>query len=508
MFVRLNKGFRLASTGVAGVATAALCANAARAAPAPAKAGTTTPIAAAAAPIVPVGQVSGSLALQNDFDVVVVGGGIVGLATAREVLKRFPHKTVAVLEKEKEVGPHQSSHNSGVIHAGIYYEPGSVMAATCVRGAALMYEFCASHGVPYDRCGKLIVASTAAEDKVVQELYRRASLNGVQGLRVLNPDEIRAMEPNVVGTSALWSPNTGIADYGVACKALAQEIVNTKHADVKLQFQVEAADVLADGRVRVTGREPGQPGPTKTVTARNVITCGGFYSDRLSALFGGARDPRIVTFRGTYWQMKPQYRNIVSTNIYPVPSGGGIPVGVHFTPTVNERRGHQVIVGPGACVAFSREGYKMSNISLCDLWDYALNGGLWKFALSNPRLSLGELWKDVNKTAFMKEARKLCPSVTDDMVEESFTGVMAQVFEADGKAAKDFVFERRVLGGTTLNVRNAPSPAATSSLAIAEHVVNIAQEDFGWTDAAGTSIAAAAAPSSPAATAAAAAAKK
>lgn len=184
--------------------------------------------------------------------------------------------------------------------------------------------------------------------------------------------------------------------------------------------------------------------------------------------------------------MKPQWKDIVRTNVYPVPSGGGIPVGVHFTPTVNERRGHQMIVGPGACIAFSREGYKMTDVSIADLWDYATNGGLWRFALANPRLSLGELWKDFNKHAFMKEARKLVPSVTDDMVEESFTGVMAQVFGPDGKAAKDFIFERGAMGGTTLNVRNAPSPAATSSLAIAEHVVNIAEEDFGWKQGKGT----------------------
>ncbi len=203
------------------------------------------------------------LALETDFDVVVVGAGIVGLATAREIHKRYPKLTIAVLEKEREVAPHQTGHNSGVIHAGIYYTPGSVMAKTCVKGAAMMYEYCEANKLPYDRSGKLIVASNEQEHKVVEELCARGTQNGVQGLRVISSEEVKKMEPNVAAYSALWSPNTGIADYGAVSRHIAQEIVNTGKADVKLSFEVEEFKKLEDGRIMIKGVEPGQKGPSK-----------------------------------------------------------------------------------------------------------------------------------------------------------------------------------------------------------------------------------------------------
>jgi L-2-hydroxyglutarate oxidase LhgO len=324
-------------------------------------------------------KVLSPLAMETDFDIVIVGGGIIGLATARELLARYPGLTVAVLEKEREVAPHQTGHNSGVIHAGMYYEPGSVMAKTCVRGAALMYKYCEDKKLPHERVGKLIVASNAEEHAKVQLLYERGTANGVQGLEVLDGEQVRAMEPNVAAYSALWSPNTGITDYGLVSRSLACDVLETGRADVKLSFQVESfervevveataatsggADATAASAVVVVrGVEPGQPGPSKAVTAKHVITCAGFHSDRVARLAGGGPDPKVVTFRGSYYQMKPQWKDVVRTNVYPVPSGGGIPVGVHFTPTVNERRGHQMIIGPGACIAFSREGYKMGQV--------------------------------------------------------------------------------------------------------------------------------------------------
>jgi len=398
-----------------------------------------------------------------------------------ELIKRYPSLTVAVLEKEREVAPHQTGHNSGVIHAGMYYVPGSVMADTCVRGNALMYEYCASKGLPADRVGKLIVASNAAEHGQVELLFDRGTKNGVKGLQVLTGAQVKAMEPAVVAYSALWSPNTGITDYSLVTRSLAEDITSSGRGDVKLSFEVTGFTRTPEGRVAIAGVEPGQVGPVKVLTAAHVITCAGLYSDKVAALAGGSATPKITAFRGTYYQMKPQYKDIVKTNVYPVPSGGGIPVGVHFTPTVNERRGHQMIVGPGACIAFSREGYKMSNIRLSDVWDFVSNGAFWRFAIKNPSLSAGELWKDLNKAAFMRDAQKLVPSCTVDMVEESFTGVMAQVFENDGTAAKDYVFERKLLGGSMLAVRNAPSPACTASLAIAERVADIAEADFGLT---------------------------
>jgi L-2-hydroxyglutarate oxidase LhgO len=421
------------------------------------------------------------LAMQAEFDVAVVGGGIIGLATAREIQKRFPGKTVCVIEKEREVAPHQSSHNSGVIHAGMYYEPGTDMAKTCVRGAKLMYDYLESRKLPYERVGKLIVAVNEKEDEQVRLLFDRGTKNGVLGLQVLNSDEIKQKEPAVSKAySALWSPNTGIADYGVVSRSLAGEIIASGKGDVKLEFEVQKIDKTSDGRVVITGVEPGQKGPSKRVIAKNVIACAGFHSDRVAGFAGGASDPKVVTFRGTYYQMKAPYKDIVKTNVYPVPSGGGIPVGVHFTPTVNERRGHQMIIGPGACLTFKREGYSFFDISLSDLWGSLTNGGLVRFAVQNPSLSLGEVYKDLNRAAFLKEAQKLVPSLRDDMVEESFAGVMAQVFLPDGSAAKDYIFERKLLDGKVLSLRNAPSPAATASLAIAEKLVTLAEDDFAW----------------------------
>lgn len=304
------------------------------------------------------------LATETDFDVIIVGGGIIGLATAREVMARYPKMRIAVIEKEREVAAHQTGHNSGVIHAGMYYAPGTAMAKTCVRGSDLMYKYCAAKKLPHDRVGKLIVASNEKEHAQVTLLYERGTANGVKGLQVLTGKEVAAMEPAVSAAySALWSPNTGIVDYSLVSKSLASELLESGKADIKLSFQVEKFELnKATGRVVIHGVEPGQKGPIKTLTAKHVITCAGFYSDKIAMMAGGKPDPKIVTFRGTYYQMKPAFKDILKTNVYPVPSGGGIPVGVHFTPTVNERRGHQMIVGPGACISFSREGYKMSDV--------------------------------------------------------------------------------------------------------------------------------------------------
>ena len=305
------------------------------------------------------------------FTLVQIGGGIIGLTTAREILRRYPKLTVAIVEKEREVAAHQTGHNSGVIHAGMYYVPGSVMAKTCVRGAQLMYDYAAAHNIPVSRCGKLIVASNEAENAQVVKLYNQGTANGVQGLRVLNSAEVRAMEPNVSAYSALWSPNTGIIDYSTVSRHLAEEILESGRADIKLSFQADDFRVTSDPRtgaklVQVTGVEPGQPGPTKTVKAKNVITCAGFYADRVAAKAGGEKDPKVVTFRGTYYQMKPGLKDIVRCNVYPVPSGGGIPVGVHFTPTVNERRGHQMIIGPGECACALKRHVINVSIPKCD----------------------------------------------------------------------------------------------------------------------------------------------
>eukprot|EP00049_Salpingoeca_infusionum_P013898 m.259050 g.259050 ORF g.259050 m.259050 type:complete len:510 (-) comp15549_c1_seq17:10598-12127(-) len=417
------------------------------------------------------------------YDVVVVGGGIVGLATAREVLLRYPDKSVCVVEKERVVAAHQTGHNSGVIHAGMYYQPGSTMAKCCVEGAAKMYEYCEKHNLPHKRCGKMIVASTAEEHETVLTLYKRGVENGVKDLRVLDSKEIEELEPNVRGFSALYSPNTGIADYAAVARQMAVDVETSGRGQVKCNFEVKAIEEVSEednAVVVVKGTEPGQNGPTKQVFARQVITCAGLQADRVAQLADGKANPKIVPFRGRYLQMKPEYRDICSMNIYPVPSGGGIPVGIHFTPTVNQDRGHGTIIGPGASLAFAREGYTFTAISWRDLGSMATHLGLIKFVAFNFMFSLGEMWRDLNQDAFLRDAQKLVPSVTMDMVEPCFAGVMGQIFDESGAAANDYVFESKCLNGKVLHVRSAPSPACTSSLAIAEHVVNVASNDFGW----------------------------
>lgn len=289
-----------------------------------------------------------------------------------------------------------------------------------------MYEYCEEKKLPYSRCGKLIVAPEEKDHPTVEKLFATATANGVQGLEIVYADRIKEMEPNVRGYSALYSPNTGIVDFAVVARSFAEDVIETGRGTVKLRFEVRDFTPV-EGGIVVRGCEPGQKGPIKEVRAKHVITCAGLQADRLAGKAGGSKHPKVVPFRGTYYQMKPEYRDIVKMNIYPVPSGGGIPVGVHFTPTVNERRGHGVIIGPGACIAFDREGYKFSDFSLRDLWDIASHVGMWKFVFSNFSLSVGEMYRDLNKRAFIREAQRLIPSVTDEMTEMSFAGVMVQV---------------------------------------------------------------------------------
>ncbi|KAG0169259.1 hypothetical protein DFQ28_002414 [Apophysomyces sp. BC1034] len=427
------------------------------------------------------GNEQAAVAGEEHFDVVIVGGGIVGLATARELLNRYQGMTVAVLEKEPEVATHQTGHNSGVIHAGLYYAPGSRMAQTCVHGADLMYQYCEEHGLPVERCGKFIVATNKAEHAQVERLYKTGLANGAKDLEIIYHDQISQMEPNVEAYSALNSPNTGIVNFWLVSKSLAEDIRKTGRGDIKLSFEARKFAKTPEGRIKISGTESTLNGPLLKVVAKNVITCGGFYSDRLSGLTGGnPNTSRVVTFRGTYYQMKPQYKNIVSRNIYPVPNSGGIPVGVHFTPTVDVRRGHQLIVGPGACLAFSREGYRFFDFNFRDMFDTVINPEFFQFLMKNFSLSINELYHDLSKRAFLKSGQKLIPSLTAEMVEPSFSGVMSQVFENGGAAASDLIVERNVMGGSILNLRNAPSPAATGSLAIGEMLVDIAEKDFGW----------------------------
>jgi L-2-hydroxyglutarate oxidase LhgO len=383
-------------------------------------------------------------------DVAIVGGGIVGLATARELLRRRPGLRLVVLEKEPAIGQHQTGHNSGVIHAGIYYAPGSMKAKACVAGAAELVRYCDAKGIPYRRCGKLIVATDASELPRLADLERRGAANGVPGLRMIEADELRELEPHVRGVRALWSPNTGIIDYGLVANAYAEDVAEFG-GEVRTSHEVIAIE-RRNGRARLTTRGA-------EIDAALVVTCAGVYSDRVAALTGAPPEPRIVPFRGDYYILKPERRDLVRSNIYPVPDPRFPFLGVHFTPRMNG----DIWLGPNAVLAFSREGYRFRDVRPRDLADIAGYGGFRAFARTHWRTGVDELARDLSKRRFLASLQKYVPELTLDDLLPGPAGVRAQALSADGKLVDDFVIDR---SDGVLHVRNAPSPAATSSLRI------------------------------------------
>lgn len=445
---------------------------------------------------------------KSHADVAVIGGGILGTAVARELLRRYPAKRVLLLEKEADVGCHQTSHNSGVIHAGIYYEPGSHMAQLCVDGARKMYDYCHVNSIPCERVGKLIVASCEQQRSVVEELFRRGNANGVEGLKLLSsPQEICNIEPLVRGVAALWSPNTGIADFAAVTRHMhrsMQALFCDRFSSV-FHSEVHSVRVMDSGdreRVLIATKEPGQRGPLVTYTADHVIACGGLHNNRLAALSGdvvcreGPHVDRCLSFRGRYYQLKSTSEINIKTNVYPCPTGGGIPVGIHFTPTVDEVRGRAIIVGPGSAICSAPEGYSAATWDLQYLMDVLQSSAVWKFLLKNAQLGIDQLYADQSKARFLAEAQKLIPSVTVDDITDSFVGVMVAGVDRSGNwvsdLSADFMRPKSLKPNNTstataspsrplfMNIRNAPSPCATASLSVAEAVVSSAAKVFEW----------------------------
>ncbi|KAI5054958.1 hypothetical protein GOP47_0030103 [Adiantum capillus-veneris] len=402
-------------------------------------------------------------------DVAIIGGGIVGLATAREIVNRFPKASVVVLEKEKSLVPHQTSHNSGVIHAGIYYEPGSDMAYLCVEGAKRMYEYCEKKGLPHKRVGKLIVATQEEELPVLHGYHKKAKANKVQGLEILNSKQIRDLEPNVRALQALHSPNTGITDYAKVGLSYADDFLASGQGQIHSDFEVVGIEADERRGVEIHGRG------SKVVKSKWLITCAGLQSDYIGYMAGGKKGPTVLPFRGTYQELKPEVRNIITRNIYPVPDPKFPMVGVHLTPRVNG----SVLIGPNAALSLAKEGYKFWNFNFKDALKFGTNKGLWKLVLRNPVIVLKEVWRDINKKAFVREAQKYCPSLKLGDTTDGWSGVHAVAIDDDGKIIGDFLFEVGK-AGLVLNVRNAPSPACTASLAIATAVVDRAVNTFDW----------------------------
>jgi len=392
------------------------------------------------------------------YDVVVIGAGILGLAAAREILARRPGTRVAVLEKEASIAGHQTGRNSGVIHTGIYYAPGSLKARLCVAGSRALYEYSERHGIPTERCGKLIVAVDEAELPGLETLYRRGFENGVAGLEMVGPDRIRELEPHGVGLRAILSPGTGIVDFSRVAAAMAAEIT-AAGADVLTGHEVDRLeDRGSDVRV-ATNRG--------VLLGGRVLACAGLFADRIAARSGGSREPRIVPFRGAYWQLRPDRRHLVRNLIYPVPDPRYPFLGVHFTRRIREGA---VWLGPNAVLAFAREGYRRRDVNLRDLAEVISNPGFLRLAGGYLRTGLAEMYRDASKRAFVASCRRFVPELSADDVIPGPAGVRAQCLGRDGRLVDDFVFD--VPSPRVLHVRNAPSPAATASLAIAGAIVD------------------------------------
>ncbi len=386
---------------------------------------------------------------------VVVGAGILGLAIARRLQTESGLTEVTVLDKEPVVAAHQTSHNSGVVHAGVYYAPGSLKATLCRRGMDLLRDYCAQHGLAYVECGKVIVARNAAELARLDEIERRARANGVPGLRRLTADGLREVEPRVVGVAALHSPRTAIADFAGVARALAGEIT-AAGGTVRLGFEVVCVE-RRGGEVRLRSRAG------EEVVADRVVLCGGLQSDRLARLAGDRDGPAIVPFRGEYYRLVAAREDLVRGLIYPVPDPAYPFLGVHFT----RRVAGGVDVGPNAVLALAREGYRRSDVSARDLRDTLAWPGFRRLARRHWRTGARELYGSLSRRAFVAQARAFIPELSTHDVEPAPAGVRAQAVDADGSLVDDFVISEL---GRVISLRNAPSPAATSSLAIAEHV--------------------------------------
>jgi (S)-2-hydroxyglutarate dehydrogenase len=398
------------------------------------------------------------------FDVAVVGAGILGLGTARELLLRHPKLKVVVVDKEPQVGVHQTGHNSGVIHSGIYYAPGSLKAKLCTQGSREMYAFCAERGIPTERCGKVIVAITEDELPRLENLHQRGLANGVEGLEMVGPERLNELEPHCVGVKALWSPNTGIVNYTLVNAAYAADVQGAG-AELLLGREVTGLETRADGMTLATSGGD--------IEARHVVACGGLYADHLARLTGGASEPQIVPFRGDYWMLKPHCRHLARNLIYPVPDPSFPFLGVHFTRRIEDG---SVWLGPNAVLAFAREGYKRLHVQSHELLEALRYPGFQRLAAKYWKTGLAEMIRDFSKTAFLRSLQKYVPSLNASDLEPGPSGVRAQALAPDGTLVDDFVFD--VQGTQVIHVRNAPSPAATSSLAIARLIADKADDVF------------------------------
>jgi L-2-hydroxyglutarate oxidase LhgO len=384
--------------------------------------------------------------------IAVVGAGILGLAVARELSSSAE---VTILDKEDRIAAHQTSHNSGVVHAGVYYAPGSLKATLCRQGMELLRDFCAERGVAYEECGKLIVARDETELGRLEEIERRARANGVPGLRRLSGDGLRELEPHVRGAAGLHSPRTAIVDFGAVARELARDL-EAAGATVRLGYELAGLERRGD-EVALRSRAG------ESLVCDQVVVCGGLQSDRLARMAGDSGGPAIIPFRGEYYRLLPGREHLVRGLIYPVPDPAYPFLGVHFT----RRIGGGVDVGPNAVLALAREGYRRRDISIADVRDTLAWPGFRRMARRHWRTGASELYGSLSRRAFVARARDFIPELRAADVEPAPAGIRAQAIDVDGSLVDDFRISRLE---RIVVVRNAPSPAATSSLAIAKYI--------------------------------------
>ncbi len=402
--------------------------------------------------------------MDSRYNVVIVGGGIVGLAVALAIGERFPRIRLLLVEKEDGVGQHQSGHNSGVIHSGVYYKPGSLKAKLCVAGARAMLEFCAEHGIPHQVCGKVIVATGAEEFSRLEELRRRGEANGITGIRSIGPEELREIEPNARGLERLCCYPFSITDVWCCLQTICRDDCRERREPADFHRSHWAQGDRADEIVVETTQG--------TFSTTGLINCAGLFSDRLSRMAGDDPKAIIVPFRGEYYDLVPARTSLVRALIYPVPDPRFPFLGVHFT----RRISGAVDAGPNAVLAFRREGYQRSDFDLRDLGSSLMFPGFWRMAAKNWRSGLGEFHRSYSKPTFVRALQRLVPDVREDDLVPGGSGVRAQALTPRGVLLDDFHF---VASGRVLHVLNVPSPAATASLLIGRTIVETAAAGLG-----------------------------
>ena len=400
--------------------------------------------------------------VSRPYDVTIIGGGIIGLGTALQLTRRYPKCRTVVLEKEARLAAHQTGHNSGVIHSGIYYRPGSQKAQLCVAGARSLVQFCQERGIPYKQCGKVIVATEHSELDTLDEIYERGTANGVQGLEVIGPERLRELEPHSAGIGAIYVPGTGVVDFTAVAEAYAEEVRDN------------GGEVLMSAGVRDIKKSAGAiylDTDRGTIQSKYLINCAGLHADTVARMAGVDPDVRIIPFRGEYYTLRPESGHLVKALIYPVPNPKFPFLGVHFTRGVNG----QIEAGPNAVLAFAREGYRKSDISLADTLGALSYPGFWAMSAKYWKIGVSEHIRSFSKKIFIRDLQRLVPQVREEDLAPGGSGVRAQAVDRRGRLLDDFSIQE---SDGAIHVLNAPSPGATSSLSIGDYIAGLAARSF------------------------------